>query len=206
MSKRENAADPVETVQREIDEAEHVIGEEQDIHQEATTGQTDDAGEEQTEQTHEDNNLAIKLEESIKEANDYQQRWLRAQADFDNFRRRSRQEKEEFAKYASMQLIEQLLPVLDNFDRAIASGRDTNDVESVVKGIEMILRQLDQVLEKEGLQPMEAVGKPFDPEFHQAVAQVESDEHDEGTVVSELQKGYMLKDKVLRPAMVQVSK
>lgn len=134
-----------------------------------------------------------------------QQRVLRTQADFDNYRKRTQKEKEEFAKYASSKLITELLPVLDNFDRALTTATDNPEFESFTKGIQMIFRQLDGVLKAEGLVAMEAVGEPFNPEFHQAVMQVESEEHEEGIVVEELQKGYMLKDKVLRPAMVKVS-
>ncbi|MEX2415508.1 MAG: nucleotide exchange factor GrpE [Paenibacillaceae bacterium] len=149
--------------------------------------------------------VLTELEIAQKLADENYQRFLRVQADFDNFRRRSRQEKEEFAKYASSKLIEQLLPVLDNFERALATGRETTDTESLLKGVDMIFRLLSQVLEQEGLKPIEAVGQPFDPEFHQAIMQVESAEHVEGTIVEEIQKGYNLKDKILRPAMVKVS-
>ncbi|SEF48456.1 nucleotide exchange factor GrpE [Paenibacillus sp. UNC499MF] len=145
------------------------------------------------------------LDELRKAAEESQQRLLRAQADFDNFRRRTRQEKEEFAKYASLKLIEQMLPVIDNFDRALVSSRETQDFEALTKGIEMVYRQLEQLMTQEGLTPIEAVGQPFNPEFHQAIMQVESDEHEEGIVVEEVQKGYMLKDKVIRPSMVKVS-
>ncbi|MCI3923221.1 nucleotide exchange factor GrpE [Paenibacillus sp. TRM 82003] len=134
------------------------------------------------------------------------QRYLRTQADFDNFRRRSRQEKEEFAKYASQKLIEGLLPVVDNFDRAMAASKEQQDFESLAKGIEMIRRQLSQLLESEGLQSIQAVGEAFNPERHQAIMQVPAEEGQEsGIVVEELQKGYILKDKVIRPAMVKVT-
>jgi molecular chaperone GrpE len=145
------------------------------------------------------------LDQMREQAEEHYQRYLRTQADFDNFRRRSRTEKEEFAKYASMKLIEQLLPIVDNMDRALSSSRDTKDFGALVKGVEMTFRQLEQVLEQEGLKKMDVVGQPFNPEFHQAIMQVDSDEHEEGTVVEEMQKGYILKDKVLRPAMVKVS-
>lgn len=139
------------------------------------------------------------------EAEEHQQRYLRAQADFDNFRRRTLKEKEDFAKYASAKLVTELLPVLDNFERALATEQASNEAESFIKGVDMIFRQLGQVLEQEGVKPMEVVGQPFNPEFHQAVMTVDTDEYEEGVVVEELQKGYMLKDKVLRPAMVKVS-
>lgn len=138
-------------------------------------------------------------------ADDYQQRALRTQADFDNFRKRTQKEKEDFAKYASSKLITELLPIIDNFDRAITAAGDIADTDSFAKGVGMIFRQLEGVLKSEGLEPMDTVGQPFNPEFHQAIMQVESDEHEEGIVVEEVQKGYMLKDRVLRPAMVKVS-
>lgn len=139
------------------------------------------------------------------QVDELQNKLLRAQADFDNFRRRARQEKEEFAKYASQKLLEQLIPVFDNFERAVSASKENQDLDSLAKGIDMIYRQMSQVLEQEGVKPIEAVGQPFNPEFHQAVMQVESEEHEEGIIVEELQKGYMLKEKVIRPSMVKVS-
>lgn len=155
--------------------------------------------------SHEQEAALAEIEELRRQLEESHQRLLRVQADYDNFRRRTRQEKEEMAKYASMQLIVQLLPVLDNFDRALAASRQSEDVEALAKGVEMVYRQLFQVLEQEGLKPIEAVGQPFNPEFHEAVMREESGEHEEDTVIEELQKGYMLKDKVIRPSMVKVS-
>ncbi|WP_197260191.1 nucleotide exchange factor GrpE [Paenibacillus dendritiformis] len=145
------------------------------------------------------------LKEAREQAEELQQRLLRAQADFDNFRRRTMKEKEELAQYASSKLVTQLLPVLDNFERALAAAQTGSEEQSFVKGVDMIFRQFMQVLEQEGVKAMNAVGEPFNPEFHQAIMQVESEEHEEGIVVEEVQKGYMLKDRVLRPAMVKVS-
>ncbi|WP_138493430.1 nucleotide exchange factor GrpE [Paenibacillus pinistramenti] len=146
------------------------------------------------------------LESLRAEAAEHQQRLLRVQADYDNFRRRTQKEKEELAKYASSKLIGELLPVFDNFERALAASLpEQNDQSSLVKGVEMIFRQFEGVLKNEGLSIMETVGQPFNPEYHQAVMTVETDEYEEGVVVEELQKGYLLKDKVLRPAMVKVS-
>jgi molecular chaperone GrpE len=146
------------------------------------------------------------LEEQQKKADENYQRLLRAQADLDNFRRRTRLEKEEAAKYASLGIIEQLLPVVDNFERAIASSQNNPDLDSLIKGVEMIFRQISETLEQAGLKSIDAVGEPFNPDFHQAIMQVESEEHEEGIVVEEVQKGYLLKEKVIRAAMVKVSK
>jgi molecular chaperone GrpE len=138
-------------------------------------------------------------------ADDYQGRALRAQADFDNFRRRTQKEKEELAQYATSKLVTELLSVLDNFERALVTTPTNPESEAFAKGVNMIFRQLDGVLKSEGLTAMETVGQPFNPEYHQAIMQVESEEYEEGIVTEEVQKGYLLKDKILRPAMVKVS-
>ncbi|MCD1258489.1 nucleotide exchange factor GrpE [Paenibacillus athensensis] len=182
-----------QTVEQEAAQATYAAGDQQEQAAEAVAGEPQEAA------------ADTELEALRKQADENHQRYLRAQADFDNFRRRSRQEKEEFAKYASLKLIEQLLPVVDNFERALSSSKETKDFDSLVKGLDMTFRQLDQLLSQEGVTAIEAVGQPFNPEFHQAVMQVESEEHEEGIVVEELQKGYVLKDKVIRPAMVKVS-
>lgn len=145
------------------------------------------------------------IEALQRQLEEHKQRLLRVQADYDNFRRRTRQEKEDLYKYAASDVIETLLPVLDNFDRALASAHNGNDYDALVKGIDMIFRQFKQVLEQAGLTAMNAVGQPFNPEYHEAVMKEESEDHEEGIVLEELQKGYMFKDKVLRPAMVKVS-
>lgn len=134
---------------------------------------------------------------------EYLQTLQRVQADFENFRRRTRLEKEEAQKYCSQRLITNLLPVLDNFERALAAGGD--DVQSFMAGMELIFRQFKDVLEKEGLQAMQPVGEDFDPTKHEAVMTVASPEHPNNTVVEDLQKGYLLVDRVVRPAMVKVA-
>ncbi|WP_379135089.1 nucleotide exchange factor GrpE [Paenibacillus sp. sgz500958] len=138
-------------------------------------------------------------------ADEFQGRALRVQADFDNFRRRTLKEKEELAQYATSKLVTELLPVMDNFERALATAPASPEFEAFTKGVNMIFRQLEGVLKNQGLTAMETVGQPFNPEYHQAIMQVESEEHEEGIVTEEVQKGYLLKDKVLRPAMVKVS-
>lgn len=160
----------------------------EDVHGEATGNQVFDP----------------EIEKLQAEVEEHKQRLLRTQADYDNFRRRTMKEKEELGKYASAKLITELLPVIDNFERALGSAPDLPEVASYAKGVDMIFRQLEGILKAEGLSPMESVGTPFNPEFHQAIMQVDSDEYEEGDVVEEVQKGYILKDKVLRPAMVKV--
>jgi molecular chaperone GrpE len=130
----------------------------------------------------------------------------RVQADFDNFRRRTRGEKEELIKYASEGVITKLLPVLDNFERALAALQDKGEDKSYLEGVEMIYRQLYQVLTNEGLEAVPSIGCPFDPNCHEAVMQVESDGAPHDTVLEEFQKGYRLKGKLIRPSMVKVAK
>lgn len=148
----------------------------------------------------EDRDAEVEAQKAL--AEEYLNRLQRLQADFENYRRRVNKEKEEFHKYASESLICSLLPILDNFERAIAAGEG----ENLLSGVEMIFRQLKETLEKEGLCPIQAVKTEFDPNRHEAVMTVENDEHPDNTVIEEFQKGYLLKDKVIRPAMVKVSK
>lgn len=148
--------------------------------------------------------LRQQLAEQTARADDYYNRLARLQADFENFRRRTRQEMESFHKYASEQLICALLPVLDNFERALAAEGDS--IENFKSGVEMIHRQLKDVLTAEGLAEVQAVGQQFDPARHEAVMQAQSPEHPDNTVIEEFRRGYCLKDKVIRPAMVKVAK
>lgn len=149
--------------------------------------------------------LMLKLESAEQRAEENYQRLLRSQADFENLKRRTQQERETQAKYASLPLIEKLLPVLDNFERALRASKETQDAESLAKGVEMVFKQVEEVLAGEGLVEIPTVGEKFDPNVHQAVMQEDSEEYESGVVTEEFQKGYKLKDKVIRPAMVKVS-
>ena len=149
--------------------------------------------------------LEAELVKAKAKAEDYYGQMQRLQADFDNYRKRTQKEKTELIKYASERLVGELLPVLDNFDRAVSAAKVNPDFTSFSQGVEMILRQMQTALSKEGLKAMDAVGQPFDPNLHEAVLRVASEEHPENTVLEELQKGYYLKEKVLRPCMVKVS-
>ena len=143
------------------------------------------------------------LEKTAEAENNYN-RALRLQADYENLRRRTRQEREELLKYGSEQLIKNLLPVMDNFARALNSAGDGG--EKFINGVEMIRRQFNDVLSGEGLAPIPALGEPFDPNLHDAVMQVEDTDKPENTVVEELLTGYYLKGKVIRHSMVKVAK
>ncbi len=146
-----------------------------------------------------------RLEEQIDSLEEENQKYLnklkRSQADFANYRRRTREEKTELAIKYKVEIIEQILPVLDNFQRALASGCEDDGFS---QGVEMIYRQLWTVLKQEGVKEIEAVGEEFDHKYHEAVEKVETDE-EEGTIVEEVQKGYLYKDVVVRPAMVKVA-
>lgn len=160
---------------------------------------------EEAAKTAEGSDLAAEAERWKAAAEDAQNRYLRAMADMENMRKRVRKEQEDIAQYASLKVISELLSALDNFERALAADKAALTVESLLQGVEMVHRQMVQVFEKEGLVPIEAVGKPFDPHLHQAVMQVEESSHAPGTVIEELQKGYLFKDRVLRPSMVKVN-
>ena len=136
-----------------------------------------------------------------------QQRYMRLQADFANFKKRTAGEKLQISEVVKMEILQNVLPVVDNFERALQVPQDklTDELKSFVDGYEMIYKQLMTVLEKEGVVKIDAVGKPFDPNYHQAVMRVASDEYDNDVVVEVLQEGYLLGDKTLRPAMVKVA-
>ncbi|SDI34440.1 nucleotide exchange factor GrpE [Natribacillus halophilus] len=127
----------------------------------------------------------------------------RVQADYDNFRKRTRAEKETATQFRSQSLMEALLPVLDSFKRAFAS--DTGEAEDLYKGMEMVHRQFVEALESEGLEEIKTEGEIFDPNVHQAVMQVEEEGFESNQIVEELQRGYKLNSRVIRPAMVKVN-
>lgn len=145
-----------------------------------------------------------KLAELQAKLADEENRHLRLRADFDNIRRRSQLEREAAEKYRAQSLLSDLLPVIDNFERALQVEATSEETASIVKGIEMVYRSLLEATEKEGLQIIKAEGEQFDPNVHQAVMQEQDSEKETGVVLRELQKGYMLKDRVLRPTMVSV--
>ncbi len=126
----------------------------------------------------------------------------RLQADFENFRRRTSKEREELANVVTQDLLKSMLPILDNFDRAMAAEQKDN--ESFQKGVEMIYTQLHETLKNAGLELIDTAGQKFDPNFHQAVMRVENPELEDDTIAQELQKGYIVKGRVIRPSMVQV--
>ena len=189
----------LEEMQQEIDEAEAA-------QEDAAEGSADEAPEEpaaaDAAMQEEIEALKGQVDGLNKDLQEKKDRLLRLQADFDNFRRRSAKEREEISAVVTQNFCKDMLPLLDNFERAMAA--ETKDVEAFQKGVEMIFTQFQEILKKNGLEHIEAVGQKFDPNFHQAVMRVEDPEKEDDTVAQELQKGYMVKGRVIRPSMVQV--
>jgi len=140
-----------------------------------------------------------------RERDDYQDRWLRKSAEFDNYRKRVERERRELADQGITDLLEELLLVVDDFDRALTVDARGSDA-AYQKGIELIHTKLHDILRKRGVRPIETLGADFDPNLHQAVIHESSPEHREGEVIGELRRGYLIGDKLLRPAMVKVAK
>ncbi|PKR79042.1 nucleotide exchange factor GrpE [Halalkalibacillus sediminis] len=144
------------------------------------------------------------VEQLIEEKEELNNRLIRLQADFDNYRRRVKKEKENDLKYKSQDLATELIPVLDNFERALQVEVSDKD-QSFVDGVKMVYQQLQQSLANAGIEEIEAENESFDPQKHQAIMQVEEEGYESDQVVEVLQKGYQLKDRVIRPAMVKVN-
>lgn len=146
------------------------------------------------------------LAEMTAERDKLKDQLLRTAADFDNFRKRSRRDLEDTAARARDELLRELLPVIDNLERAVVASENAKDVTSVADGVRMVLKQFEDVGSRVGIERMTAVGSRFDPQIHDAVQQIESAEHDAGTIVAEVVPGYSLGGRLVRPAMVVVAR
>lgn len=147
-----------------------------------------------------------RVAELEQQLNEWKDRCLRQAAEADNLRRRTLREAEDAKRFANERLVADLLPVLDNFGRALDAAGQTDNFDALKGGVEAIYRMLDDVLSRAGLQRIEAVGQPFDPNLHEAIMQVPADdEHEAGQVVEELRAGYRLNDRVVRPSLVKVT-
>jgi molecular chaperone GrpE len=150
-----------------------------------------------------DNNEAVDAAELKKERDDYYDRLLRKTAEFDNYRKRTDRERQQLSEAAAADLLQELLPLVDDMERALqAEGSDA----VIRKGVELIHKQLLDILRKRGVRPIEVLGADFDPHYHLAVAHDAADGRREGEVIEEFRRGYMLGDRLLRPAMVKVAK
>lgn len=193
-------ADKKKAEKKEKDEA--VKPEEENLKEE-TTEEVEVVEPEETDPLKILENKLAKAEEDATLSHD---RLLRATAEFDNFKKRSERELGEFRKFANERLIKDLLPVMDNLERAIESSTDDAANSGIIEGVEMTLKEIYKVLERFNLKCLESEGKAFDPNFHQAVLQEETDEYPDNEVIKVMQKGYILHDRLIRPAMVVVAK
>ncbi|MDK2848301.1 MAG: molecular chaperone GrpE [Desulfuromonadales bacterium] len=151
--------------------------------------------------------LQRELDEALAEKQKNWDLYLRERAELENFRKRMQREKEDLVRFANENLLREILTVVDNLERAIEHARNQDEtVQGLLEGVEMTLSQCHKLLEKFGVTPVVAVGEPFDPTWHEAMGQMESDEHPPNTVLQEMQKGYVLNDRLLRPALVMVAK
>ncbi|RLS39610.1 MAG: nucleotide exchange factor GrpE [Planctomycetota bacterium] len=150
--------------------------------------------------------LADQLAAAQAERDENYQKYVRALADMDTYRRRVMKEREDDRRFAPLSLVKDLLPNLDNLRRAIDAAKTANRIEDLSKGVDMVLKQVDETLAKHGASPITSVGQPFDPNLHEAVAQAPSADHPPMTVLQEFERGYVLHDRVIRPSKVLVSK
>jgi molecular chaperone GrpE len=179
---------------------------EEPVTEEAVSERADEEPEEGANAAEAASVVAAELENARAEAESYLDDLRRVQADFDNYRKRTLREQTARAASASQALVARLLPVLDNFELAVSAAEQSRDFDRMLKGVEMVFGELREVLEGEGLVKIEAEGKPFDPERHEAVIAVEQEGTEPGTVIDIVRAGYELRGKVLRPAMVKVAK
>lgn len=206
MSKKDEQK--MKEMQQEIDEAEaeETVADEAEAPETAEASESDAAEADAAAEAEapDEDAAALKAQvESLKAAlEEKDNRVKRLQADFENFRRRTSKEREELANVVTQDLLKSMLPILDNFDRAMAAEQKDN--ESFQKGVEMIYTQLHETLKNAGLELIDTAGQKFDPNFHQAVMRVENPDLEDDTIAQELQKGYIVKGRVIRPSMVQV--
>jgi len=179
---------------------------EQDLEAAEERGAEEREGEEAAEELTEVEQLQSALEEAKDEADEYLDGWRRAQAEFSNYKKRQRAEQAKIRELANANLLRKLLPVLDDFERAMATIPDAMAKLSWSQGLLMIKRKLEAILETEGVEPIETEGEVFDPYYHEAVTHEEMPGYEGGDIIGEVQKGYVLGDRVLRPALVRVAK
>ncbi len=175
-------------------------------HEELSGQEIEQADDVQSSNQENEQELANKIKELEAQLEEKESRYLRLLADFDNFRRRTKLDREADEKYRAQHLITNLLPAIDNFERAMQIDPDNEQTKALLEGVGMVYRSIIEALKTEGAEQIEAVGSQFDPNLHQAVMQAEEEGTEENVVLEEFQKGYLLKDRVIRPSMVKVSK
>jgi molecular chaperone GrpE len=146
------------------------------------------------------------IEEKNKEIEELNNKYLRLLAETENMKKRLEKEKKDFLEYANENLLKDLLPVIDNMERAVTHADEEANIDDFIKGVELILTNFKKILEKYDVKEVDALHKPFDPNYHEAMTLMENNEHPSNTVVEEMQKGYTFKNRLLRPSLVAVSK
>ncbi len=141
----------------------------------------------------------------LEESKELREKAARQQAEFDNFRKRLERDKSETVKYANITLLEELLPIIDNFELGLMAAETATDAKSIAMGMKMVKTQLDKFIQESGVTAIEAIGQPFDPNLHEAVSQQVTEEHPDGTVIEQSRKGYKMGDRLIRPATVVVA-
>ena len=196
-----------EKVQTEIEDSENQDQSEEPTQVDIQTPKTSPDGGSEAQIADESQDSASQLQEAQQQAQDSYDRLLRVSAEFDNYKKRTAREMQDVIKYANEKIFKELLTVVDNLERAIeAAGVDRADDDPLVKGIHLTLGEVLKILERHKVSPVKALGEPFDPTYHQAMMQEEVADQAPNTVVREMQKGYVIHDRLLRPAMVVVSK
>ncbi len=186
------------------DETKHSIDSSEEI--EANETKAVETSAESSEQESEIALVREQLRSKDEEAKQNYDRFMRQTAELENFKKRASRDKEDAIRFANEALVKELLPVVDNLERALLHAKGDGNGESLVEGVEMTLKGFFEALGKHGVVQISAVGQPFDPQVHEAMAQIESDRDEPNTVLDEHQKGYLIKDRLLRPALVTVVK
>jgi molecular chaperone GrpE len=200
VKEMEDQKKPEEKTQMYSEKAEILEGESVEEEHEKDRGKRTKKPEEMTKQE-----LLKKLSETQEQAQNNYDLYMRTYAEMENIKKRGIKEREELAKYANESLIREMLPMIDSLDKAIAHARNDQDSSALIEGLELIRDGLMKTLEKVGLEAVEAIGKPFDPNFHEAVSQQKDDTVAPGYVMIELQKGYVLNGRLIRPSTVVIS-
>jgi molecular chaperone GrpE len=200
VKEMEDQKKPEEKTQMYSEKAEILEGESVEEEHEKDRGKRTKKPEEMTKQE-----LLKKLSKTQEQAQDNYDLYMRTYAEMENIKKRGIKEREELAKYANESLIREMLPMIDSLDKAITHARDDQDSSALIEGLELTRDGLMKTLEKVGLEAVEAIGKPFDPNFHEAVSQQKDDTVAPGYVMIELQKGYVLNGRLIRPSTVVIS-
>ena len=202
MSKKKK--DPVVVDENIADEVETIEIESNAISSDEEESAEDESPEEETVELDPIKILEKDLQKTKDELAEEKDKFVRLQAETDNFRKRLSREKEEFSQYANERLFKELIPIFDNFERALEDT--SNDTKSLKEGLEMILKQFSSFLEKEKVEQIKAIGEKFDPTVHEVLTSEESSEHEENTIISQFVKGYTINSRVLRPSQVVIAK